>query len=183
MSEVVHRRMDADSFLEWAMQQPEGERYELCAGEVVAMAPERTGHALLKFQIARRLADAVERAELECQVFVDGVSVRIDRETVYEPDVFLRCGQKVTGREIELSDPIVVIEVASPSTQGVDAGEKLADYFRLESVRHYLVVHGERRMIIHHARDASGEIATRIVRGGGVRLDPPGVTLAGVFDE
>ncbi len=31
--------------------------------------------------------------------------------------------------------------------------------------------------MIHHVRAESGEIATRIARGGAVRLDPPGIVL------
>ncbi len=42
MSDAV-RRMNADEFIEWAMTRPEGEHYELCGGEVVGMAPERSG--------------------------------------------------------------------------------------------------------------------------------------------
>jgi len=42
------RRMTVDQFLSWAMAQPEGARHELVAGEVVAMAPERAGHARRK---------------------------------------------------------------------------------------------------------------------------------------
>ncbi len=181
MSEV-RRRMDADAFIAWAMEQPEGARYELCGGEVVGMAPERSGHARLKFRIARRLAEAVEAAGLGCEVFVDGLSVRIDAATVYEPDVMLRCGARLGEDEVEVGDPVVIVEVASPSTRAVDAGSKLADYFRLDSVRHYLIVDGGRRIVIHHARDAAGQILTRIVREGGVRLDPPGVTLDWVFE-
>ena len=36
--------MTADEFIPWAMAQPEGCRYELVAGQVVAMSPERAGH-------------------------------------------------------------------------------------------------------------------------------------------
>ena len=40
------------------MRQPETEHYELYDGEVLAMAPERSAHALTMFHIARRLAEA-----------------------------------------------------------------------------------------------------------------------------
>ena len=69
----------------------------------------------------------------------------------------------------------------SPSTRARDAGAKLADYFRLPSVRHYLIVRTEDRAIIHHARGEDGAIATSIVREGSIRLDPPGITLAELF--
>jgi Uma2 family endonuclease len=41
MSATAPARMTADEFIAWAMEQPEGEHYELVAGEVVSMAPER----------------------------------------------------------------------------------------------------------------------------------------------
>ena len=48
MSEPVPTSMTSDEFIAWAMEQPEGKRYELFAGKVVAMAPERSAHALAK---------------------------------------------------------------------------------------------------------------------------------------
>ena len=62
-----------------------------------------------------------------------------------------------------------------------DAGAKLEDYFRLPSVRHYLIVKTENRTVIHHMRDPSGVINTRIVGDGSLRLDPPGLELRNIF--
>jgi Uma2 family endonuclease len=69
------------------------------------------------------------------------------------------------------------VEVLSPGTVAVDTGAKLAGYFRLPSVRHYLLVHPSRREIIHHRR-TDDAILTRIVREGTIALDPPGIQLA-----
>ncbi len=172
--------MTSDAFLAWAMQRPEGERYELVAGEVVAMAPERIAHARAKGEIYRRLRDAIDAA-LACEAYVDGMAVEVDAHTVYEPDVLVRCGAPLPDETIKLTDPIIVIEVLSPSTRARDAGAKLADYFRLPSVRHYLIVRTEDRAIIHHVRDDAGAIATLIIRDGAVRFEPPGIELQGVF--
>jgi Uma2 family endonuclease len=46
-----HRRMTVDEFLAWLDGGPEGARYELVAGEVVAMAPEPAARARLKAQV------------------------------------------------------------------------------------------------------------------------------------
>jgi len=67
--------------------------------------------------IYRRFCEAVEAAVLECEVFVVGLSVRVNAETVYEPDVLLRCGARLGDDVVEISDPTVVIEVSSASTQ------------------------------------------------------------------
>ena len=69
-----------------------------------------------------------------------------------------------------------MVEVLSPSTKGTDAGAKLADYFRLPSVQHYLMVDTRRRKIVHHRR-AGDRIETRIVNSGQIALDPPGIAI------
>ena len=70
-----------------------------------------------------------------------------------------------------------MVEVLSPTTKAHDAGAKLADYFRLPSLRHYLLVRTERPTVIHHRRGDSDVIETRVVTAGALQLDPPGITL------
>jgi Uma2 family endonuclease len=140
VSEPAHRRMTSDEFIAWAMEQPETGHYELVAGEVVAMAPERSAHALTKAQIWRRMAEAVEADRLPCQVFPDGMAVEVDEHTVYEPDAPVRCGAPLPADAIKLNDPVIIVEVLSPSMRARDSGAKLEDYFRLPSLRHYLIV-------------------------------------------
>ena len=128
-------RMTADEFIAWAMERPETEHYELAGGEVIAMAPERITHSRAKYHIARRLTAAIEAAGLDCEAFIDGLAVVVDANTVYEPDVLVRCGEELDGDTVRISDPVIVVEVLSRSTKGRDTGAKLADYFRLPSVR------------------------------------------------
>ena len=179
MIALVRRRMTADEFLDWAMEQPDGTRYELVAGEIVAMSPERLSHAETKLIVALRLREAIQARGLACQALGDGMAVRIDEATVYEPAALVRCGPSLPGDMIELADPVVVVEVVSPSSGRRDAGAKLEDYFRLETVRHYLIVKTENRTVIHHFRDETGGAShTRFLRQGPLTLDPPGITVA-----
>lgn len=173
--------MTADEFLDWAMNQPEGAHYELAGGEIIAMAPERVSHARAKFRVARRLDDAIAAAGVNCEAFVDGPAVVVDEHTVYEPDALVRCGPALDGSVVRISDPVIVVEVLSRSTRGRDTGAKLADYFRLPSVHHYLIVRAEDRVIIHHARSADGSVLTRVLHDGPILLDPPGITLTEPF--
>jgi Uma2 family endonuclease len=181
VSDPVRRRMTSDAFIAWAMEQPETSHYELVAGEVVAMAPERSAHALTKAQIWRRMAEAVEVGRLPCQVYPDGMAVEVDEHTVYEPDALVRCGAPLPGDAIKLNDPVIIVEVLSPSACARNSGAKLEDYFRLPSLRHYLIVKTENRTVIHHARGADGIILTRIVREGPILLEPPGITVSDCF--
>lgn len=170
-------RMTADEFIAWAMEQTDGAHYELVGGEVVGMAPERLAHARVKAQVHRALADAIERGGLPCEAVPDGMAVQVSADTVYEPDAQVRCGPRLPGSTVKIPDPVVVVEVLSPASRARDAGAKLGDYLLMPSVRHYLILDVKSRTAIHHLRAESGEIATRIARGGSVRLDPPGIEL------
>ena len=168
--------MTATEFLAWAATQPKG-RFELVRGEIIAMAPEKARHSLTKGAAFRALGDAVRRADLSCTVFPDGMTVVVDDFTAYEPDAVVQCGAPVDLDSTVVPEPMIIVEVLSLSTQRLDAGGKLADYFRLPSLRHYLLIDAVRRAITHHARSDNGVIITRIFRDGELNLDPPGLTL------
>ena len=176
-------RMTADEFIAWAMERPDGARYELVGGEVVGMAPERVAHARVKARVFNALADGIERGGLACEAFPDGMAVQVSADTVYEPDAQVRCGPPLPDDAVKIVDPVVVVEVLSPSTRAYDAGAKLGGYLRMPSVRHYLLLDTKSRTAIHHERSANGDIATRIAHEGSLRLDPPGIALdvAGLF--
>lgn len=169
--------MTSREFVAWAGERPAGERYELVAGEVVAMAPERASHNRIKFNIALSLRAAVQAAGLPCQTFTDGMAVAIDDETTYEPDAMVRRGEPGPDEATVVTDPVIVVEVVSPSGGGADSGGKLADYFELPSVRHYPVVRPRRRSIVHHRRGDDGRIETSVVAAGTLELTPPGIAV------
>ena len=77
-----------------------------------------------------------------------------------------------------IDDPVIVVEVLSPSTAAIDHGRKLSGYFSLPSVQHYLILDPDRRVVIHHKRGASDAIETRVLTDGVARLDPPGFEVA-----
>ncbi|HRO12407.1 Uma2 family endonuclease [Amaricoccus sp.] len=176
MGQPRQSEFTADEFMAWALEQPAG-RFELDNGAVVAMAPERASHVLAKGNAFMALSNAIGACHLACQAFPDGMSVRIDERTVYEPDALVRCGPQLPGDAVEANDPVVVVEVVSPSSRGVDRGVKLAGYFLLPSVRHYLIVDTDKRVVIHHHRGAEGRIEVRVLHDGLLTLDPPGLAF------
>ena len=175
MAAVTQQKMTVDEYLAWAEGRPG--RYELYAGFVYAQAPERARHAEVKFAVQRALLEGVRRAGLPCHMLPDGMTVRIDRHTAHEPDALVYCGPKLADTAVEVPSPVIVVEVLSPSTRHIDASAKLGGYFAVASVRHYLIVDPDRPMVIHHARGDGDQIATRILHGGTLRLDPPGIDV------
>ncbi len=175
MSEMPRPKMTVDEFLAWAEEQPG--RHELADGLVYAMSPERLGHADAKYAVQTALKQAIGQARMPCHVVPDGVTVRIDDTTAYEPDAQLYCGPRLSPLALEIPAPLIVVEVLSPSTGRYDRHHKLTGYFAVASIHHYLIVNLDRRVVIHHARDGD-EIRTRILGSGLLRLNPPGLDLA-----
>jgi Uma2 family endonuclease len=124
----------------------------------------------------RALDRAIREAGLECEALADGMTIEIDDETDYEPDAVVNCGPPVDADATVAGNPVIVVEVLSPSTQSIDSSDKLADYFRVASIRHYLIVRSKRREIIHHARSGP-DIVSRTINIGAIRLDPPGISI------
>jgi Uma2 family endonuclease len=62
-------------------------------------------------------------------------------------------------------------------TASAETGAKLAGYFQVPSIAHYLIVHPTKRVVTHHRRSGNG-IETRILVGGAIDLDPPGIQIS-----
>jgi Uma2 family endonuclease len=177
MSAVLKEDVTVDEFLVWAEGRPG--RYELLHGRIYAMSPQRAVHAVVKMAIATELNRAVKSSGLAWHVMPDGMTVRITDDTAHEPDALVYCGPKVADDVLEIKSPMIVVEVLSPSTRAIDVGTKLPNYFSLPSIKHYLIVAPEssRRLVTQHSRQADGTILTTILRGGSIRLEPPGLEL------
>lgn len=149
------------------------------------MSPERVRHAVTKFAVQMALHAAIRAGGVRCEMLPDGLSIRVDEQTVFEPDALVHCGARLDPDATTVPEPLIVVEVLSPSTKHVDTGFKFQGYFRLPSLRHYLILDTERRTVIHHRRSTDDLIETRIATSGDLVLDPPGLALsaASLFAE
>jgi Uma2 family endonuclease len=100
----------------------------------------------------------------------------VDADTDYEPDAVVNYGPRLHPDATAATNPVIVVEVLSPSTQSVDSSEQLADHFRVPSIQHHLIVRARRQEIIRHWREGD-EIVSRAVNVGSIQLDPPGITF------
>jgi Uma2 family endonuclease len=141
---------------------------------VLRITPERLDHARTKGEASFALHTAVRRVGAKREAFGSGAGIQIDEQTVYAPDGVVVCGPRLPADAILLVNPVIVVEVLSPSTAADDHGVKLDGYFSLGSVSHYLILDPDRRVMIHHRRGHAGAIETRVLREGKVVLDPPG---------
>ena len=96
-------------------------RYEYLNGEVYAMAGASDTHYRISMNIATKLDSHLENSD--CEAFMAEMKLRADEKTFYYPDVFVAC-DKVKKSKFYREEPILIIEVISPSTRQTDRREK-----------------------------------------------------------
>ena len=140
----------AAAFLAWAGRQPE--RWELVDG----VARMMTGGSLNHSRIAGNAYFAL-RSRLghgRCEAFGSDAAVILGPRRVAFPDVSVSC-EAETGTSV--AQPVVIIEVLSPSTEAYDLGHKAAAYRRLPSLRHLVLAHQDRVAVQHFHREAENQ--------------------------
>ena len=178
MNVVLPTRMTVDEFLAWAVRQDQG-RYELFDGRVVMQQPQNWGHAELSVRIYNALAAAIERSGVPFYAAPMGMTVRISEKTAFEPDALVAALPKPERMDLEIPNPVLVVEVLSPSTRKRDRTDKLAGYFKVPAIAHYLLANPQTHEIIWHRRAAGSTVElVRVLHEGVLRLDPPGIELA-----
>ena len=141
----------SDVFLEWERQQEE--RYEFVAGVVRLMSGGSANHDLVSMNIARLLGNAAEGGP--CRVHGSNLKVRSPAGDVMYPDCFVRCGAHDGGSHV-VDDPVIVVEVLSPSTEQHDLTRKRWAYQSIPSVSTILLLDPDRMRLEQCTRQADG---------------------------
>ena len=167
--------MTVEEFLVFAAQKRG--KWELVDGQALAMSPGRVVHGDLKYRVARALDAAIARANIPCRFVLDSAAVKIDQLNSFQPEAMVYCGAPLPPDAFFVPNPTVVVEIPPPGTARRDSYQKLAGYFKVPSVAHYLIINPDAPLIIHHQRHGD-DVLTRIVREGTIRLEPPGMEVA-----
>jgi Uma2 family endonuclease len=177
----VQPLMTVGEFLDWSEEQADDARYELVAGMPTRlMAPTNLRHAQIQANVGQTLRRAIAEVTLPCRVYDagPGVAVGDEGDECRIPDVVVTCAPTIDEAARLVPEPVIVAEVASPSTRLADVNDKVEFYGGIASIRHYLVIEQDRRRMVYHGRGPSGGLEPRILRAGEIALDPPGIRLA-----
>jgi Uma2 family endonuclease len=127
-------------------------RYELFDGQIVAVAPPSDVHGALVMRLARQIGNALRPA---CEVIGEAGIVPPDRSnSYYEADLAVTCAG-LTGKQF-IANPILIVEVLSPSTAATDRDRNLPDYRTIPSLQDILVVSSTEPRIEHFRREPDG---------------------------
>lgn len=135
-------------------------RHEYLDGHIYAMAGGTLEHGGLCANLIALLSNALEGRP--CRVFTSDVRVRVQATGLDTyPDASVVCGriERDAVDRNALTNPVLLAEVTSPTTESYDRGEKLDHYKRIPSLREVLIVsHGERGLELWR-RDDEGHWA------------------------
>jgi Uma2 family endonuclease len=142
-----------DAFLE---AQQDDALWELVGGRIVAMTNSTEEHEQIAGNIGAPLKLAMDPRG--CRAYQGGIRVQRSENSLGQnkprPDIFVSCG--ASGRRNYVTDPLVVVEVLSPSTIDVDRGDKLRFYKGLPTLRHIVLVYQDQMRIEHYRRTDEG---------------------------
>jgi len=128
-------------------------KYEFIEGEVYAMAGASDNHNRIVGELVTLLSAHLRGSK--CEPFFGDIKVRATRTVYYYPDVLVSCEENPEDAYFR-NQPILIIEVTSPSTESIDRREKLLFYQQMPSVQEYAVVDQHRMNVEVHRRQANG---------------------------
>lgn len=150
-------------------------KYEWCAGQMwpvgnpdnspKLMAGAQPDHNRIKHNVERFLGNQLENTP--CEVMSGDQQIRVENSNLNAfPDVVVACEnarfEDVRGLGT-LFNPVVIVEILSPSTQSYDRTDKWAHYQRLTSLRDYVVIFSDQMRVEHHGRDGENQSWTETI--------------------
>lgn len=140
-----------------AVEQHSGHRHELIDGVIVAMAGGSDEHnaiaGRLAMLIGNRLAGACRYYTPDQRFWIAAAA----RSRYTDGSVICGPPQHPPHDQQATTNPLVAIEVLSPSSEGDDDGDKRVDFQSLTSLQAYVLVSQDRRSVRVHRRDDKGQ--------------------------
>ena len=157
MSTQPKHRYSLEEYL--ALERESEVKYEYWDGEIFAMSGGTSAHD----QIMGNSYDLL-RNELhgrECRVFTNNMQIKVPAAPPYRyADGSVVCGkvelERFNGADL-LINPILIVEVLSPSTEAYDRGDEFTFYKSIPSFREYLLIAQHRPHITHYVKSETGK--------------------------
>jgi Uma2 family endonuclease len=165
MSAIPKHKMTMEEYIEFDKNN-EG-RWEYFDGEAIDMAGGTLNHNRIIKNILTSLDNKLEGTP--CEALPSEMRLKVPKALPYRyPDVVVVCGEpiieKIQGQEM-LVNPLIIIEVLSPSTAQYDYSAKFTAYQSIESFREYLLIAQDRPHIMQYARQPDGQWLRRDIEG------------------
>jgi len=179
MAAVPQQSISAAEYL--AFERGSTQRHEYFRGRIVALAGASEAHNLIVGNVFAALHSQLRRRP--CRVYPSDMRVKVEQTGLYTyPDVLVVCGAPCfeDARRDTLLNPIVLVEVLSPSTESYDRWKKVQHYRTIESLAAYLLIAQDERQIERYLRQPGGQwlLSEFSASDAQIELDPIGCALA-----
>jgi Uma2 family endonuclease len=129
---------------------------EYYQGEVFALAGAGSNHNIITANLMGLLYSLKKK---NCQVFPSDMRVHIPVNGLYTyPDVSVTCGERqfLDSKKDTLLNPIILVEVLSPSTADYDRGKKFMLYRSIPTLQHYILIDSQTCHIEKYSKNETG---------------------------
>ena len=157
ISAIIKPRYTLDEYFD--LERTSEEKYEFFNGEVFCMSGVKRNHAQIETNSVMALGDKL--AGRGCRINGSSLRVKTPSMPPYRyPDLSVVCEEpqfeEIGGLDV-LTNPVLIIEVLSPSTEAYDRGDKFTYYKSIPSFREYLLVAQHRPHITHYVKQNDGK--------------------------
>jgi Uma2 family endonuclease len=112
-------------------------RHEYIDGQVYAMAGASDRHNRIAGNIYARLS--FHLGDNPCEPFISDMKLFVSPTLFYYPDVMVSCDQPASDPYFR-TQPVLLVEIMSPSIERTDRHEKLQTYLKIPSLREFAIV-------------------------------------------
>ncbi len=135
---VKDKRYTAEEYLE--LERQAEYKSEFVNGEIFALAGASEPHNLISTNCTGELRQQLKGKP--CKLYSSDMRVQSESRRYTYPDVLVVCGDAefIDEKRDTLTNPTLIIEILSPSTEGYDRGEKFASYRQLSSLQTYVLI-------------------------------------------
>jgi len=177
MADPLPKPMSFDAYLEW--ERGQATRHEFVQGRIVAMTGGTQAHNIIQGNLYYAVRSKLRGGR--CRTFTSDMLVHTGRDNGRYPDVTIDCGG-FRGDAQTATEPAVVFEVPSDTTQREDRTRKLADYNATPSIAQYVLVEQDEARVYVYSRAAHGEfsVVPQEIVGldGTIALPSAGISLS-----
>ena len=132
------------------LEQENNQKYEYHNGFVVAMAGGTISHSRISGNIFGKLWSLLDEKGGTCEVFNSDTKLGFkDKQKYLYPDAMVVCGEieESEHKNHGITNPIIIIEVLSKSTESVDRENKFSSYKEIASLEYYVLISQDKPQI------------------------------------
>ena len=143
----------AADYLVWETEQPE--RHDFVGGEAYAISGGEDRNATVAGNVYIALREHLRSTP--CRVYAVDVRLHVRaRNNYFYPDVMVTCSEADRASRLSKSDPVLIVEVLSKSTEAYDRGEKFANYRAIDALSEYVMIDINTRRVDLYRKGADG---------------------------